>query len=113
MQELTHIVSALDATLDLGTRQMQLVAELRDWALYKHLGREILGVRPRVRCAHGEHVRHQVRVPHCHAPDHHAAPIVAADDDLGGAELPDEQREVVGSTFVAVEIDQVRRNVGT
>ena len=113
VQELAHVVPRLDATLDLGARQVQLVAELRDGTLDKRLGREVLGVRPRVRRAHGEDVRNQIRVPHRHAPDHHAAPIVTADDDLCGAQLPDEQREVVGSAFIAVEIDPVRRNVGT
>lgn len=90
------------------TAQLQLIPEIRQFALRQRLrGRERFG-RGVVRRGDGEHGRDERRVPLRDAVDGRAAPVVAAEDELRDVQLAGDGGDGVGVGQEAV-LSQVGR----
>ena len=64
-----------------------------------------------VRRAHGEDVRHELRMEGSHAPDDEATPVVAAENKLGDTKLAGQFGKIIRGTLAAVEVDGVGRDM--
>jgi hypothetical protein len=103
-QPLTNTLLILDNFLNfiIWRSKLQLVPELRNPSFDQVLGGSILIKNLEIRRANGEDMGNKIRIPLSNTPDDCTTPVVAADDDLVGADLLADASYGVGVCFVGV-----------